>query len=250
MNAEQDLVEVKLEAGVLYLTLNRQEKCNAINASMYATLAWQLQLANTNPSVRVVVITGKGSFFTAGNDLDAFEARPQPGTGSPALNFIHQLTCLEKPLVAAVQGMAIGIGVTLLLHCDLVYASDKARFRMPFVNLGVIPEAGSTVLLPERLGYLQAFECLALGDFFDADQALTRGLINQVFSEESLDEQVKSIVKRVAEQPAEALQTTKKLLRKPAKEGLQARISEEIRIFRQLLDSPDSKAARRALRRS
>lgn len=250
MNAEQKLVEVRLDAGVLYLTLNRQEKCNAINASMYATLAWQLQLANTNHSVRVIVLTGQGDFFTAGNDLDAFENPAQAGTGSPVLNFIHQLTCLEKPLVAAVQGVAIGIGVTLLLHCDLVYASIKARFCMPFVKLGVVPEAGSTVLLPERIGYLQAFECLAFGDYFDAAKAREMGLINQVFSEEDLGEQVKAIAQRLAEQPAEALQTTRRLLRKPAKEGLQARISEEIRIFRQLLDSPESRAARCALRNS
>lgn len=245
---EHEKVAAVLDSGVLKLTLSRPEKRNAIDIAMYTELTRQLQRAEADASVRVVLLTGKGDCFTAVNDLDAFEVKVPEGEESAGISFIRQLADFKKPLIASVQGKALGIGVTLLLHCDLVYAAEEASFCMPFIQLGVIPEAGSTALLPQRLGHLKAFEYLALGPFFSAATACQLGLVNEVFSQELLDQKVRQVAKRLAEQPQEALQTTKRLLRQLPHDGLQARISEEAEIFRRLLGSPEAKAARQAFR--
>jgi enoyl-CoA hydratase/carnithine racemase len=208
-----DTVRVSSEESVVTITLNRPEKRNAITSAMYATLADALTAAD-QAGAAVVVITGTGGAFTAGNDLRDMAANPPVGDNPPPIRFLTALTELQAALVAAVDGPAVGIGTTLLLHCDLVYATQRSTFRLPFVDLGLIPEAASTLLLPRLVGHQRAAELMLFAETFDADTAGRLGLVTQVLPDvTALDTHVRERAKALAAKPLEALRLTKQLLR-------------------------------------
>jgi enoyl-CoA hydratase/carnithine racemase len=239
-------VNSRTEGRVAHVTLDRPEKKNAITAEMYVELAEALAAADADREVRAILLSGSRDCFTAGNDLADFLERPPGGAGSPTWRFFDVLPSLGKPVVAAVGGPAIGIGSTLLLHCDLVYASSAARFQLPFVALGIVPEFGSTYLLPLLAGYQRAAELLLLAQPFDAQKAFEIGLVSQVVPAEKLLETAAAAAARLAELPPESLRLTKRLMRAAQAELVRRTIDEEGRIFRERLGSPEAKEALRA----
>lgn len=230
--------------GILLLRIRRPEKKNALTLAMYAALTGALAEADRDPDVRAVVLTGGGDCFTSGNDIDDFLAAPPEGEDSPVFRFLAALHRFEKPLVAAVDGVAAGIGVTLLLHCDLVYVRAGAALQLPFVNLGLCPEAGSSLLLPRLIGYPRAAELLLLGRPFSAEQALDWGLINGIgVDAEATLELALARAQALARQPAAALRLSKMLLKQAEAEALRERIALEGRYFTERLRSPEAQAA-------
>ena len=180
-------IEVECDGAVQRIAINRPEKKNALTGDMYTALADAIQHAEADPSIRVLLLHGKGEAFTAGNDLQDFLQKPWKGQANPpAVRFIHAVAKAKKPVVAAAQGLAVGVGMTILLHCDLVYAASDARFMMPFVNLGIVPEAASTVLLPLLIGRQWASELFMLGSPTTAQRAYEMGLVNEVVSPDQL----------------------------------------------------------------
>jgi enoyl-CoA hydratase/carnithine racemase len=231
------------EAGVATLRLNRPEKRNAINLAMYAALADALAEAERDPDVRAILITAAGDTFTAGNDLHDFANRPPAGTDAPAPRFLRALAHVHKPLVAAVDGNAVGIGFTMLLHCDLVFASERAKLRTPFVDLGLVPEAASTLLLPRLVGHQRAAEILLLCDIIDAGKALQFGLVNAVLPVAELESHARRVCERLASKAPTALQLTKALLRESAHATVPERLAHEGEIFAAQLRSPEVREA-------
>lgn len=242
----KSLIVSRIAGRIARIELDRPEKKNAITAQMYLELAEALAAADADPQVRAILLSGSRDCFTAGNDLADFLERPPAGAGSPTWRFFEVLPNLAKPLVAAVGGPAIGIGTTLLLHCDLVYASSAARFQLPFVPLGIVPEFGSTYLLPLLAGYQRAAELLLLGEPFDAEKALSIGLITGVVEPDALFATAEKAAQRLAGLPPASLRLTKRLLRSAHAEQVRRTIDEEGRIFRERLDSPEAKEALRA----
>lgn len=251
MKTNQMDVLVSQQSHVLTLLLNRPDKKNALTASMYLQLAQHIKQANSDRDIRAVIISGAGEAFTAGNDLEEFEKRstdlPEDPLSSPAMQFIAALAECSKPIIAAVNGVAVGIGVTLLLHCDLVYVAKSARFSLPFVRLGLVPEAGSSQILAALVGQRRAAELLLLGETFDSKTAEDYGLINAVVNDQELMSYVIEKASLLASLPAEAVSVTQQLLRKPA-EGLQDRMRLELQYFQRLLASEDAQEARQAFR--
>lgn len=239
-------VLVKKEAAVTSIELARYEKKNAITVRMYIELAEALAAAEADAQTRAILLHGSAECFTAGNDLADFLERPSSGPGSPAWRFFEVLPGLGTPLVAAVGGPAIGIGTTLLLHCDLVYAAPNARFQLPFVQLGIVPEFGSTYLLPLLAGYPRAAELLLLGEPFTAEKALEVGLITAIFPVEDLLRKAGDAAAALAALPPESVRLTKALMKKRHGAALAEAIAEEGRIFRERLASPEAKEAMRA----
>jgi enoyl-CoA hydratase/carnithine racemase len=238
-------VIVTADAGVTEVRLNRPEKRNALTAAMYQALTGALQAAQADPGIRAVLFGGEGAGFCAGNDLNDFLAAGQLTPEHPVLVFLRTLASFDKPLIAAVHGQAVGIGVTMLMHCDLIVASRGAQFSLPFVQLGLVPEAGSSLLLPRLVGQQRAAELLFLGKPFDAETALRFGLINRVVGEAELAGEARALAAAVAAQPAGPLRATRRLLRGDPAEIL-ARIDAEARIFGAQLQSEDFRAAVRA----
>ncbi len=243
-----DGIEVAREGAVLSAALARPQKKNAITSAMYEALIDVLEQAEQDASVGAVVLSGRGGVFTAGNDISDFLAIATGAVGSrdardfPGWRFISKLAEFEKPLIAAVQGLAVGIGTTLCFHCDLVYAASDARFSMPFVNLGLVPEAGSSLLAPERFGRARAAEYLLLAEPFDAETARALGLVNDVLPETELVAHAMGKAAVLAAKPRSALLATRRLLRgDPA--ALKARMAEEIQAFSAALASPEARAA-------
>jgi enoyl-CoA hydratase/carnithine racemase len=237
------------EAGVLTLTFNRPGKKNAITAAMYQTLADALNAASRDEVVRVVVIQGADDVFTAGNDLADFLGNARElGTDNPTPveQFLFALRDFPKPLIAAVAGPAVGIGTTLLLHCDLVYAGDNAAFSLPFVNLGLCPEAGASLLLPQLVGYTRAAEKLLLGEAFYADEALDMGLLNRIVPPHEVKAYAQAQAAKLAAKPMVSLLATKALLKAPQTQ-LAAVMSDELQAFGELLQGPAAKEAVRAV---
>jgi enoyl-CoA hydratase/carnithine racemase len=232
-------------AGVCELRLNRPEKRNAITFVMYEQLSRALAEAEADAAVRAVLLSGEGASFSAGNDLQDFLSGPAFSSEHPAMRFLRTLATFSKPLVAAVQGHIVGIGVTMLLHCDLVVAAQTTQLSLPFVALGLVPEAGSSLLLPRLIGYQRAAELLYLGQPVSADTAYRLGLVNSVVEEAALLDESRALARTVARQPAEALLATRRLLRGDPAEIL-ARIEEEARIFGAQLQSEDFRARVRA----
>lgn len=228
---------------VAAVQLARPEKKNAITAEMYVALAEALAAADADPQVRAILLHGASDCFTAGNDLADFLKRPPSGEGSPTWRFFDVLPNLAKPVVAAVGGPAVGIGTTLLLHCDFVYAAPNARFQLPFVPLGIVPEFGSTWLLPLIAGYQRAAELLLLGQPFNAQKAYEAGIVTAVVPGENLFAEAKKAALALAALPPESLRLTKQLLKKGQRQVLAATIAEEGRIFRERLGSPEAKEA-------
>jgi enoyl-CoA hydratase/carnithine racemase len=231
--------------GVCELRLNRPEKRNAITFGMYEALAGGLSAARADAQVRAVLLSGEGPGFCAGNDLNDFLAGPKFSDAHPVLTLLRTLATFEKPLLAAVHGQTVGIGVTMLLHCDLIVAARNTQFSLPFVKLGLVPEAGSSLLLPRLIGAQRAAELLLLGQPCDAATALGFGLVSRVVEEGSLLDTARALARSIAQQPREALLATRRLLRGDPAELL-ARIEAEARLFGAQLESEEFRAGVRA----
>ncbi|WP_434384601.1 enoyl-CoA hydratase [Melittangium boletus] len=238
-----DTLLTHLEAGVLTLTFNRPQKKNAFTGEMYDAATQALLDADANADVRVVVLAGAGGAFTAGNDLKDFLEHPPTGESSPVFRFLKALAHHTRPVVAGVDGVAVGIGTTLLLHCDYVAASERAAFSMPFINLGLSPEGASSVLLPRIAGTALAAELLMFGEPFDAATALRAGLINKVVPSAELDAWVKGRAAALAAKPQESLRLTKQLLREPLRAQVDDALSREGQLFIQRLSSTEAREA-------
>ncbi len=235
-------IEVTDDAGLRTIRIARPEKKNALTRAMYAAMGDALRDAATSPAVRAVLITGGSSCFTSGNDVADFKARgdQQAEVPSPAREFLAALRACPKPVVAAVAGYAIGIGTTLLLHCDLVYAADTAVFRMPFVDLGLCPEGGSSLIVPQRAGALLANELLMLGDAFDSETAVRAGIANAVVPLTDLFRVAEGAARKLAAKPPTALAATKRLLRQAEEARLTAHMTDEFAKFGALLRGPEA----------
>ena len=240
-----DAINSRIDAGVLELGFARPEKKNALTRAMYATLAEQLRESVERDEVGAVLFYGSGDAFTAGNDLRDFLDDPPLDEQSPVFAFLDALANCPLPVVAAVNGLAIGIGTTLLLHCDLVYAGDDATFRLPFVDLGLVPEAASSLLLPRMAGHARAAELLLLGEPFDAGRAQAFGLLNRVVASTDVIDTARDAARRLADKPRTAVRVTKALLKREA-EPVAARMQAEAAHFAERLQSPEARAAFRA----
>ena len=231
------------EAGVLTLTFNRVERKNSINVAMYDTLATEIERAATDGDVRTVLIQGHETVFSAGNDLDDFLRNKPAGMDSPVFRFLRGIATFPKPLLAAVCGPAVGVGTTLLLHCDLVYAGDNAGFSLPFVNLGLCPEAGSSLLLPQMFGLHRAAEALLLGEPFMAEAALEVGLANRVVPPTECNAIAQAQARKLAAKPMSALIATKRLMKGGQQAAVLARMDEEGEVFGRMLHEPAAREA-------
>ena len=229
--------------GVATIEIARPEKKNAITLDMYAAMATALAEANADPSVRAVLLAGQPGIFTAGNDLDDFLQRPHQGPDSPVFRFMRELVGCEKPVVAAVTGAAIGIGTTLLLHCDLVYVSDEARLALPFTSLGLVPEFASSLLLPRLLGHARAAEKLLLGDPFGPQDAVDLGLANAVLPAGEVVRHARRVAERFNGLPPGAVRDSKRLMRRASAEEVMQAIAAESEVFLQRLSSPEAREA-------
>ncbi len=228
------------------IELDRADKKNAITADMYQAMADALKAAEADPQVRVVLIHGKPDCFTAGNDLKDFLERPPAGENSPVFQFLQGISTAAKPLVAAVGGPAVGIGTTMLLHCDFVYASPNARFQLPFVPLGLVPEAGSSLLLPMLAGYQRAAELLMLGKPFTAEKALAAGIVTEVVPEAELLSKATEAAVALAALPPASLRQTKALMKAPRTGAVMEAMAKEGAQFRAQLSSAEAKEAMQA----
>ncbi|KAA3620135.1 MAG: enoyl-CoA hydratase [Calditrichaeota bacterium] len=236
-------VQITKEKHTCIVRFNRPQQKNAINEAMYTALSKGLQNADADPEIRVIVLCGGQNCFTAGNDLREFLASPPTGENSPGFQFLKSLTNLQKPLVAAVNGPAVGIGTTLLLHCDFIYAGESAVFILPFINLGLCPEAASSLLLPQTVGLRRATEMLMLGESIDAHTAQKIGIINAVCQDSETENIAMETAKKLAGKSLAALRHTKALLKSNSGITVEEMIYKEIQIFAELLHSPEAKAA-------
>jgi enoyl-CoA hydratase/carnithine racemase len=237
-----DQILVSRADGVCEVQLNRPDKRNALTLAMYGAIIDALNEARADDNVRVVLISGAGASFTAGNDLNDFMSQGDFTENNNAVRFLTTLRSFRKVLIAAVHGQTVGIGVTMLLHCDLVVAARNAQMSMPFVKLGLVPEAGSSLLLPRMVGHHRAAELLMLGRPFDAAEALSMGIVNRVTEEAGLMDEARKLARAVAQQPPGALLATKRLLRSETG-SVSGRIEEELEAFRSQLGSEEFKAA-------
>ena len=237
------MVRAETSNRVARIELNRPEKKNAFTGEMYVLLGEALEAADRDPEVRAVLLHGSRDCFTAGNDLHDF-LKPRPAAEeAPVWRLFRALPGMQKPVVAAVAGPAIGIGSTLLLHCDLVYAGEGARFQLPFVPLGIVPEFASTFLLPLRAGYQRAAELLLLGQPFSAEKAREAGIVTDVFADAELFERAEKAALALAALPPESIRLTKRLMKLTHGAAVEQRIAEETRIFTERLAAPEAKEA-------
>jgi enoyl-CoA hydratase/carnithine racemase len=235
-------VIVAREDAVLRITMNRPAKKNALTGAMYDAMREALELADRDENIRAVLLTGTDGVFTAGNDIGDFLAGTRDAHGSPALRFITAIALCDTPVVAAVDGNAVGVGTTMLFHCDLVYAAPSAKFRMPFIDLGLVPEAASSMTVPLRVGMAKASEWLLLGEPFDAHEAHRCGVINQVVAAGELIETARKAALRLAAKPKHALAATRRLMRGD-RQAIRAQMAKESEAFAAALESPEAKAA-------
>jgi enoyl-CoA hydratase/carnithine racemase len=233
-------VKTDIADGVMTLTLQRPEKKNALTGAMYNAMSAALRQAEADASVRVVLFQGDGDSFTAGNDLADFasQARGESTVDSPAHHFIETISKVGKPVIAAVQGNAVGVGTTMLLHCDLVYLADNARLITPFVNLALVPEAASSWLLPLRIGHARAYAMFALGEPMEAAGALASGLANAVVPPAELRKKAHDAAIALTKRPAGSLNLTKRLMRDHQR--IAAQIAEEGELFKERLKTPEA----------
>ena len=227
----------------LTLQFNRPAKKNAITSAMYQLMADALKEAEHDADIRVIVFIGSPQIFTAGNDLDDFMHQPPTTSESPVHQFLWQISHLGKPVIAAVAGAAVGIGTTMLLHCDLVYAASNARFSMPFAQLGLCPEAASSLLLPQLAGFQRAAEKLLLGESFFAEEAQQMGLVNQVLQPEQLLTHLHAQTEKLIALPAASLRATKRLMKQAQLGAIEAQMSAESESFGAMLSAPEAKEA-------
>lgn len=240
MSEANDHVVVEKAAGVCTITFNRPEKKNAFTLAMYTRLVEALEDAETDRGVRCILFTGSGGVFTAGNDLFDFMNNPPADFNSPPLRFLHVLHDAQKPIVVAVNGVAVGIGVTMLLACDLVYASDQATFKMPFVSLGLVPEGASSLLLPRMAGHAHAAEALLLGEAFKADQARDLGIVTRVVAHDELLDFARAQAHKLVALPAASVRASKKLMRAHDKDAVKKALTDEVMVFAERLGSPEA----------
>ena len=226
---EQDPVTVTVADGVQTIRFTRPEKKNALNSAMYTVVRGALEAGDCDPRVAAHVFAGTDGIFTAGNDIGEFLAGGAE-LAAPTVAFLRALPLVSKPMIAAVDGIAIGIGTTLLLHCDLAYATPRSKFRTPFLDLGLVPEAGSSLLAPRVMGPQRAFELLVMGETWTAEQAERAGLVNAVVPVEEVEARARSAAERLVSKPPEALAASRRLLRGDPAEVL-TRIDEEVRVF-------------------
>jgi enoyl-CoA hydratase/carnithine racemase len=229
--------------GVFTIEIARPEKKNAITIDMYQAMADGLKAAQADGAVRAVLITGQPGIFTSGNDLEDFMKRPPSGQDSPVFQFMQALNGCEKPVVAAVTGAAIGIGTTMLLHCDLVYVADEARLAMPFVSLGLVPEFASSLVVPQLVGRVKAAEKILLGEPFTGAEAVEMGIANAVLPTAEVAPHARRIAERFNALPPGAVRDTKKLLRRAGTESTLRAIEAEAAIFAERLTSPEAREA-------
>lgn len=232
---------IERDGGLLTLRMHRPDKKNALTRAMYAGMAETLDQAERDPSVRVVLLTGGEDCFTSGNDVADFIQAPPSGLNSEVFHFMRALFDFSKPVVAAVAGPAVGIGTTLLLHCDLVYVARGAQLKMPFVNLGLCPEYGSSLILPRLLGHARAAELLLLGQSFTGEQAAAWGIANQALDDgASTLSKAREMALRFLQLAPSAVVDSKRLMRAPGREELRRVIEEEGALFGQRLRSPEA----------
>ena len=236
-------VLISKENSILTITFNRPDKKNAITVAMYQTIADALKDAECDAGVRAILFTGKSEIFTAGNDLDDFLKNPPQSTKSPVYQFIQNLSHATKPVIAAVSGLAVGIGTTLLLHCDFVYAADNAKFSMPFAKLGLCPEFASSLLLPLIAGYQRAAEKLMLGEAFSAQEACAMGFVNMVLPSAEVLVFAQAQAAKLVTLPTSSLQATKRLMKGKQIAAIEAKIEEESKLFSEMLLSKEAKEA-------
>ncbi|MCM0614067.1 enoyl-CoA hydratase/isomerase family protein [Marinobacter sediminum] len=245
------MIDVQQSDGVVHLVINRPEKKNALTRDMYESLAGAVVRANEDRQVNAIVISGMGNVFTAGNDLDDFRARatddnPKPSAG---LAFIETLMNCDTPVIAGVEGLAIGIGTTMLLHCDSVVTARNAKFKTAFVDLGLVPEAASTVTMPLHLGMRRAVDLLLLGEVLTGEEARECGLASTVVDDGNAVEQAMTLARRLAEKPRDALRASKRLIRAPWREQVKEALERERPVFFERLRSDDCRAALERLAR-
>ena len=238
-----EFIDTDQKGAILCIALNRPDKKNAITSAMYAALADALSKAAADDGVRVALLHGRGGVFAAGNDLADFMASPARTGNEPVFRFLRELAHFEKPLIAAVEGVAVGIGTTMLLHCDLVYAAPQTRFALPFVSLGLVPEAASSYLLPRIAGWQRAAQWLMLGEPFGAPEALAAGMINAMVPPEHLLATAMEAAQKLAAKPQFALRQAKRLMKQNQYEHIDHAMREEARVFAQCLQSPEAKEA-------
>ncbi|HEV3106610.1 MAG TPA: enoyl-CoA hydratase [Trinickia sp.] len=238
-----DILVERADEGVMTITFNRPGKKNAITTAMYQTMADALAEAHDDARVRAILIRGSADAFSAGNDLEDFTKSPPSGENPPVVQFLRCISGAQKPIVASVAGVAVGIGTTLLLHCDLVYAADSAKFSLPFTQLGLCPEAASTLLLPRLAGYPLAAEKLLLGEAFDAHEAHRMGIVNRVLPAAELDAFAFGQAVKLAALPASALRVTKSLMKRASEEEVAEQMKAEMVHFRKMLSAPEAREA-------
>ena len=243
-----EAIMTKLEDGVRHIQLNRPEKKNALTSNMYTAMAEALNESNDKQEIKVNLLYGTQygtqGCFTAGNDIHDFLTITQTGkSAESALLFLKSLATLKAPLILAIDGPAIGIGTTMIFHADLVYATEQAIFQTPFLDLGLLPEAASSYLMPEAIGHHRAFELLCLGETYSAQKAIGAGFVNQLFPAETLIEEATAIAVRLAQKPAKALRTAKSLMRSAHKDLIQNTMERENELFKTQLNSAEAKNA-------
>lgn len=235
------MIKTETRERIATIELARPDKRNALTSAMYAAMTDALAAAESDPAVRAVLIHGSRECFTAGNDLKDF--LQGPAGASQALRFVSALSKVAKPVVAAVGGPAVGIGTTLLLHCDLVYAAPGARFQLPFVPLGLVPEAASSLLLPMIAGHARAAAWLLIGQAFTAAEALAGGIVTEIVPEEALLERAHAATAALAALPPESVRLTKQLMKRPLAAEVAEQMAEEARLFAERLQSAEAKEA-------
>lgn len=236
-------VLTEIQDGVIIIRLNRADKKNALTGDMYNGITDALEQLERENTLRVGLITGTADCFTAGNDLVDFMKGGSITGNSPVGRFLATIPNLTKPLVAAVNGPAVGVGTTMLLHCDLVYAATGAKFQMPFISLGLCPEAGSSLLLPQLVGYRRATELLMLCDAFTAEEAKQMGIVNEVLAADQYQQYALEKALRLAKQPPASIRAAKKLMRMGNQEAVKNVMAEEARLFTEMLDGGEAKEA-------
>ncbi|CAM3932641.1 enoyl-CoA hydratase [Shewanella aquimarina] len=234
-------IQFQDEQGVRIITINRPEKRNALNLEMYTQLTEYLIQGESDNGINAFLLKGEGDCFTSGNDVADFLKNSDLGPDHPAFKFLFSLLDLTKPLVAAVSGPAVGIGTTLLLHCDLIYADNTAKFQLPFVNLALVPEAGASLLLPRLVGQAKASELLLLGEAFDAQSALSIGLINDLLPSDKLMSHALNQSIKLAKKPPQALRASRRLIRGD-KAPIREQMLKELEEFAIRLQSDEAKA--------
>ena len=237
-------LEITIRDRVQTIRFNRPGKKNALKSDMYAAMTEALVNGDNSAEVTSHLFIGSGGVFTAGNDIAEFLERSKGGAalGMPVAGFIRGLATVKKPMIAAVDGLAVGIGTTLLFHCDLVYATPSASLRTPFLDLGLVPEAGSSLLAPLRMGYARAFELLVLGEPFSAERAREAGIVNAIVPAGELEATALKAAARLASKAPEALALSRRLMRGDPS-AIVARVDEEVKIFGARLSSPEAREA-------